>query len=579
MGAVGINFGSATSGAGFDVASTVTAIVGNLESIENPWNAQLASLKADDTSLTSIGTDLGNLSTSLQALTDFEGVLAAKQGSSSNPDAIALNSAGPTAVAGSHTIVVSQLAQTSSNFSDPIAANDTISGALTIQVGPSGTPTTIPVIAGSSDTLASYAAAINLAGIGVSASVITDTKGTRLSLVSDTSGEAGQLTITQGGTTTAASTVTTPPAATVAPTSSIAASNTFALPASTSQLSGTFSYAVGGAPAATVNLGATPLSLTATAAALNADSGFAAAGLNATVSGANLVITGATDPTGHASINTSASSLTTTVQPATYSGLADLTTPASTLHINTGLTAQDALLTVDGISVDSGSNTISTAIPGVTFQVLAKSSTPVQAAITNDNSGVVTAFQTFVTAYNTVLGDLTTQEGNTSTGAPEPLYGNPIVSQLQSALSLALTSGAASGGISNLAQLGITVTNTGSLSLDSSTLDSTLNSNYQDVIGFLQNTGSFGQNLLSTLDNIGNQSPIGAITLALKANSTQETTLSDNITAQNALIATQQTSLTAELNQANEILQSIPQQLNEINELYSALTGYNNSAH
>ena len=30
--------------------------------------------------------------------------------------------------------------------------------------------------------------------------------------------------------------------------------------------------------------------------------------------------------------------------------------------------------------------------------------------MTNDNADIETAFQTFVTAYNTVLGDLTTQE-------------------------------------------------------------------------------------------------------------------------------------------------------------------------
>jgi flagellar hook-associated protein 2 len=575
MGAVGINFGSPTSGTGFDVATTVSSIVANLQQIETPWNTQLTSLKSDDTSLTSIGTDLATLSTSLQALTNFDGVMVQKEGSSSNTNVLTLTSAGPTATAGSHTITVSQLAQTSSDYSDPIAANDTISGALTLQVGASGTPVTIPVVPGSSDTLATYAAAINAAGIGVSASVISDTSGSRLSLVSDTSGAAGQLTVTQGGTTTTPATVSTPPAATVAPTSSVAASNTFTLPSSTSGLSGTFSYSVGGAATATVNLGSTPLSLTAAAAALNADSGFSSSGLNASVSGANLVITGATDPTGIDSIDTTASNLTTTVPPATYAGLTDVTTPASTLHINTGLTGQDALLTVDGINVDSGSNTVSTAIPGVTFQLLSKSSAPVQAEITNDNADIETAVQSFVSAYNTVLGDLTTQEGNTSSGSPEPLYGNPIVSQLQSALSLALTTGAASGSISSLDQLGITVTNTGTLSLDTSTLDSALNSDYSGVVGFLQNSNSFGQTLQTTLDNLGSSSPTGAISLALNSDSTQETTLNDDVTSQNALIATDQASITTELNAANQVLQSIPQQLDEINELYSALTGYN----
>jgi flagellar hook-associated protein 2 len=452
MGAVGINFGAATSGDGFDVTTTVASIVANLQQVETPWNTQLTALKAEDTALTSIGTDLSSLSTSLQALTDFEGVMTEKEGSSSDIDVLTLSSASSIATAGSHTVVVGQLAQTSSEYSAVVPTADTLSGGLTFRVGSAGTPQAVPVVGGASDTLATYASAINAAGIGVTASVISDTTGSRLSLVSDTSGSAGQLTITG--------------------------------------------------------------SLT-----------------NATTSTA--------------------------------------------VGLTTGLTGQDALLTVDGISVDSGSNVISTAIPGVTFQLLSASTTPVQVEIANDNTDIETAFSTFVTAYNKVLGDLTTQEGNTSSGTAEPLYGNPIVSQLQSALSMALTTGSASGSIKSLDQLGITVGNTGTLSLDTSTLDSILNSNYSDVVGFLQNTGSFGMNLANTLGNLGSTSPTGAITLALASDSSQETTYNDDITAQNALIATDQTNLTTELNTANEVLQAIPEQLDEMNELYSAMTGYN----
>jgi flagellar hook-associated protein 2 len=451
MGTVGINFGSATGGTGFNVTTTVASIVANLTAVETPWTTQLTSIKAQDTALTSIGTDLSSLSSAVFALTDFQGVLSTKEGSSSDTNVLNLSSAGPTAVAGSHTVVVSQLAQASSAYSNAIASTDTLSGGLTIQIG-SGAATPIPIVSGSSDTLQTYAAAINAAGLGVSASVISDTSGSRLSLASQTSGAAGQLTIT--------------------------------------------------------------------------------------------------------------------------GAITDATT-SSALPINTGLTGQDARLTVDGTAVDSGSNTISTAIPGVTFQLLSASpGTQVQIAIANDNTDVETAFGTFVSAYNTVVKDLSTQEGNDSSGNPEPLYGQSITSQLQSSLSLALTSGAASGAVSSLSQLGISVNDDGTLTLDTSTLDSELNSNYSDVVGYLQNSGSFGQNLYSTLDQIGSQSPTGAISLQLNSYTTQETTLNDDVTAQNAIIATDTTSITNELNAANETLQGIPQQLNEVNELYNALTGY-----
>ena len=81
---------------------------------------------------------------------------------------------------------------------------------------------------------------------------------------------------------------------------------------------------------------------------------------------------------------------------------------------------------------------------------------------------------------------------------------------------------------------------------------------------------------MDTLEGLGTNSAAGgAIALALKENSSQEKTLNDNVDRQEALIDTQKSHLTAELNLANQILQSIPQQINQVNEMYSAITGYN----
>ena len=145
-------------------------------------------------------------------------------------------------------------------------------------------------------------------------------------------------------------------------------------------------------------------------------------------------------------------------------------------------------------------------------------------------------------------------------------------------MSLALTSGAASGSIRSLYQLGISINQDGTLKLDATTLDSILNSNYSDVVGYLQNSNSFGSKLQIALDQVGSQSGSDTVSLALEANANQEATLNANVTAQDALIDGQKTQLTNELNLANEILQSIPQQLDEVNQLYSAITGYNTKA-
>jgi flagellar hook-associated protein 2 len=219
---------------------------------------------------------------------------------------------------------------------------------------------------------------------------------------------------------------------------------------------------------------------------------------------------------------------------------------------------------------------VSGAIPGVTFQLLASSpGTQVQVQITNDNTDIETAMGKLVAAYNAVVKDLNAQEGRDASGNAEPLFGSPTLALLQGQLSGALFSGAASGAISSITQLGLSVNNDGTLSLNADTLSNALNSNFADVTGFLQNSGSFGQRFSAALNNLGTQAPNGAIYLAQQQNSTQETSLNKSISDEDARLADQKTALTSELNAANQILQSIPDQLDQINEIYSAVTGYN----
>jgi flagellar hook-associated protein 2 len=448
MGTVGLSFGSATSGQGFDVASTVTQIQASEQAIETPWQNQQTALQAQDTVLSTLGSDLATLTTSLQALTDFTGVFSEKQGSSSNTDLLSLTSASVTASAGSHTIEVQSLAQTSSVVSGAVTdPNDTLSGNLIIQGH------TFNVDSVDNDTtLATLASAINSAGIGVRANVITDSTGSRLSFVSGTSGVAGELSV-----------------------------------------SGSLSGSSAG--------------------------------------------------------------------PISFSSSQD---------------GKDASLKVDGVQITSSSNTVSNAIAGVTFQLLGSSvGTPIQVEITNDNSDIETAMGQFVTAYNAVINDINGQEKNDSTGNAEPLFGSPTLALIQSQVTAALFSGGASGAIRNVTQLGIGLNNDGTLTLNADTLSSALNSNFSDVTGFLQNSGSFGQTLASSLNNLGTQAPNGAVFLAQQQNTAQEAALKTSISNEDALLATQKTQLTDELNTANQILQSIPSQLNQVNELYSAITGFN----
>ena len=93
MGTVGLSFGSPTSGAGFDVSATVAEIVGNLQNVETPWKTQLTSLQSQDTAISSLGTLFSNLSNDMSSLTDLEGILSQKTGSSSDTNVLTLTAA------------------------------------------------------------------------------------------------------------------------------------------------------------------------------------------------------------------------------------------------------------------------------------------------------------------------------------------------------------------------------------------------------------------------------------------------------------------------------------------------------
>jgi len=84
----------------------------------------------------------------------------------------------------------------------------------------------------------------------------------------------------------------------------------------------------------------------------------------------------------------------------------------------------------------------------------------------------------------------------------------------------------------------------------------------------------WGVDFSTTLNNLGTSSVNGALSLALKANSSNETSLNQDIANEELRISAEKVTLTQELTTANEILQSIPANLNNVNELYSAITGY-----
>ena len=559
MGIVGISFGSPTAGTGFNVSSTVSQIVANLQNVENPWKSQLSSLQSQDTAISSLGNLLSALSADVQQFTDFQGVLAQKEGSSSNPDVLALSAASSSAVAGTHSIVVNSLASTSSGYLDAITnASDTLSGTISIQVG-TATAQTITV-GPTSNTLAGLAAAINSAGIGVNASLITDANGSRLSLVSNTSGGGGNLTIGSSITDATTSTALAYNLATTGVNASLdvdgvnnisTASNTVStvIPGVTFQLLATSPVTNGTAQAVQVQIVNDTSAVTSTL-------GQFVSSYNAVVGAINTQETNSTSGTAQPLFGTP------TLTLLQEQLLGAINTPAPSGYLDELPTAKvsDTLTGSLSIAVGSGTPTVidlSTLpaakqnLAGLVSAINSTAGIGVTASILTDSTG---SRLSLVSETAGAAGKLTV----TSTVA-------------DGATTLAYTP---QSDVNSLSQLGIGVNNDGTLTLDTSTLSNELNSDYSGVVSFFQNSNSWGTGFSTTLNNLGTSNVSGTLALALSSNSAIETSLNQNISTEELRISTQQVSLTLELTQANEILQSIPSNLNEVSELYSAITGY-----
>jgi len=322
------------------------------------------------------------------------------------------------------------------------------------------------------------------------------------------------------------------------------------------------------------------------------------AGLSAAINNASLGVTASvlTNADGTARLSLvsktdgSAGQITiadSTNNPTSPTNLSDTTTADTNANLGLAVIQNgiDATMKVDGVSVISASNNVTNAIPGVTFQLLStgttdQNATPpsIQVVIDNDTSSIESAVAKFVTDYNAAIKAINSQEGKDSSGNPEPLYGTGVAAQIQEGLLTAVSASFGTSAINSVIALGIKASSTadGTITLDADKLTSALNGNFDQVVSLFQDSGSFGSSFMDTLESLGtNTAAGGAIALALKENRSQESTLNDNISRQESLIDTQKIRLTTELNLANQILQAIPEQINQVSEMYSAITGYN----
>ncbi len=151
--------------------------------------------------------------------------------------------------------------------------------------------------------------------------------------------------------------------------------------------------------------------------------------------------------------------------------------------------AANALLTVDGMSIERTSNTISDAISGVTLNLNAVASgTSLQ--VTNDTTTLKEKLKELVATYNVVqvvLNELSDPDSTEEEVGGALSNDMAFVRSVRDAIYAAVTtdSSTPSGDVSALRDLGIELTKTGTLSFNEATYDEVVLNNFSDVVTML----------------------------------------------------------------------------------------------
>jgi len=418
-----------------NVPEAVSQALAAIAAPEVQWQNEQQTLQTETTALNSMENDVTALESTMTAMGDPAGALASMTTSSSDSSLVTATAANGAASA-NHVVVVNNLATTSSWYSNSVASGTTAlqAGTFTIQVG-TGTATQITVGTGT-NTLDDLANTINGMNLGVTANVVTDASGARLSIVSNNSGAASNITI-----------------------------------------------------------------------------------------GAD-----------------------------------------TTIGFTRAATGVDASLTVDGIPINSASNSVTGAVNGVTLNLVGASpGTQVDIVISPDVNSASTAISNFVSAFNKVIGDVNTQFTVTN-NTEGPVASDPNVRLVQSDLLSAGGYSTESNAVATLADLGISMNKDGTLTLDSATLNSAIQNNFGAVQSFLQGTSSNGfvnflNNQLTSLTDPAS----GAFTVDLQSINSENSDLQNQINNFQPYLQQQQTLLTNEFNQADIALEQLPTEEAQIN--------------
>ena len=229
-------------------------------------------------------------------------------------------------------------------------------------------------------------------------------------------------------------------------------------------------------------------------------------------------------------------------QPAD-SALSDLLSydASGTQNLKQNSAAQNTNFSVNGIAITSSSNSVDTAIEGVTLGISKIGTSSLSVA--KDTSTVKTSITAFVKAYNdlnTSIGKMTAFNPDTKKGGI--LMGDSTVQSIQSQLrrQLGAPITGLSSGMNTLSQVGISFQKDGGLTLDTSKLDKAISANFGDIAGLFSAIGKATDSNVAFTSSTAATKP-GTYDLSITTMANQGSLTSDGVLPASTTIASDTT--------------------------------------
>jgi flagellar hook-associated protein 2 len=250
--------------------------------------------------------------------------------------------------------------------------------------------------------------------------------------------------------------------------------------------------------------------------------------------------------------------------------------PPTSTALTESIVAQDGLIRIDGLDVQSDSNVFAGAVQGVTITALASTSGVSESlAVENDENSVRDLVSDFVESYNAMVDTFDTlTDYDADANAAAPLLGDSTVrgirDQIRRELSVEATE--LSGPFSRLGDIGISVQLDGKLAIDEEGLSTALSNDFVQLGQLFASTDGFAVRLGDLAD--GFLDTEGIVETRTRGLTEQIEGLNEQADALNERLASLETRLLRQFNALDSLLGQLSSTSNFLNQQLNNLPGF-----